>query len=211
MRVVDPDGMYASDFKDKNGNLVSHVDDDSNSVFQQTGSGGNLHYEFTGEYSDQGGKNEVTTGSVTSAIQEQQNLNESNPSLEQNAQGKDETHCNQATQNILKTVSSAINDPKVVEKGMANDMMGDKGFKDNPLFKSVDYKAAKENAQNGGLSIAGVKESPNGHLLTFSVGANIKKGEVANIGPKAYSGFKSLDQAINKDKPKLFFILQNQK
>ncbi len=208
IRFIDPDGLEMTDFLDKHKNLVAHVNDGSNAVFQQTGEGTNLHYEFTGEYSNQGGINEVTKESVTSAIQEQQNLNDSNPSLVQNAEGKDETHCNQATQNILETVSSATNNPQLVEKGMANDMMGEKGFKDNPSFKSVDYKTAKENAQNGGLSIAGVKESPNGHVLTFSVGKNIEKGEVANIGPKAYSGFKSLNQSINKDKPKLFYILK---
>ncbi len=166
-----------------------------------------------GNYSNQGGVNEITKESVTSVIQEQQNLNNDNPSLKQFANGPNDktTHCNQATQNVLKTVSSAINNRNIVEMGMANDMMGDKGFKDNHLFKPVDYKAAKENAQNGGLSIGGVSESPNGDVLIFLIGANIAKGEVANVGTLKYSGFTSLNGAINKDKPKLFFILQNQK
>jgi hypothetical protein len=201
---IDPDGALDTDFQDKDGNTVSHVDDGSNAVFKQTGSGTNLHYEFTG-YNNQGGKNEVN---VTSAIQEQQNLNISNPALQQNAEGKNETHCNQATQCILKTVSSATNNPSINESGLANDMLGKKGFADNPNFSPADYKTAKANAENGGLSIAGVTETGHGHVVTFSVGENIKKGEVSNIGPAKYTGFKPLNGAINKNKPKTYFILK---
>jgi RHS repeat-associated protein len=44
IRFIDPDGMEAnSDFKDKKGNLVKHVDDRSNAQYQQKGSGTNLH------------------------------------------------------------------------------------------------------------------------------------------------------------------------
>ena len=206
IRFIDPDGMEMTDFKDKLGILIKHIDDKSNAVFQQTGSGANLYYKFTGYENQEGGKNKITHEAITSVIQEQQNLNNDNSSLQQNAEGKNETHCNQATQNILKTVSSALQEPQIIENGMANDML--KGFKDNSSFISVDYKKAKENAENGNLSIAGVKESPNGHVLTFSVGENIKKGEVANIGPKRFSGFKSLNQSINKNKSKEYFILK---
>ena len=198
------DDALDTDFKDKDGNTTSHVEDGSNAVFQQTGSGTNLHYEFSG-FNEQGGKNEVN---VTSAIQEQQNLNMTNPSLQQNAEGKKETHCNQATQCILKTVSSASNNPNINESGMANDMLGKNGFADNPNFLPVDYKTAKANAEKGGLSIAGVTETGHGHVVTFSVGENIKKGEVSNIGPTKYTGFKSLNSAISNDKPKSYFILK---
>jgi RHS repeat-associated protein len=40
IRFIDPDGMgVESNFKDKNGNLVKHIDDGSNAVFEQKGSG----------------------------------------------------------------------------------------------------------------------------------------------------------------------------
>jgi hypothetical protein len=47
-----------------------------------------------------------------------------------------------------------------------------------------------------------------GHLATFSVGTNVSKGKLANIGPKNYTGFKSLNESISKDKPKVFYILK---
>ncbi|NLI34984.1 MAG: RHS repeat-associated core domain-containing protein, partial [Bacteroidales bacterium] len=42
-RYVDPNGEEFSDFVDKNSNLITHIDDGSNAVFQQTGSGTSLH------------------------------------------------------------------------------------------------------------------------------------------------------------------------
>jgi len=36
-------------------------------------------------------------------------------------------------------------------------------------------------------------------------------GKVANIGTKKYSGFTSLNGAINKDKPKSYWILKQSK
>ncbi len=102
---IDPDGALDTDFKDKDGNTISHVDDGSNAVFQQTGSGTNLHYEFK-EYNNQGGKNEITPQAVTSVIQEQQNLNMTNSSLMQDYNAETQkygrTHCNQATQCVPK-------------------------------------------------------------------------------------------------------------
>jgi len=53
IRLIDPDGMSATDFLDREGNLTKHIDDKSNAVFQQTGSGTNLHYEFQG-YNENG-------------------------------------------------------------------------------------------------------------------------------------------------------------
>lgn len=79
---------------------------------------------------------------------------------------------------------------------------------ENPHFEKTDQKTAETNAVNGGLSLAGVKEAGHGHILTYSVGDNIIKGKVANIGTKQFSGFTSLNGAINKDKPKSYFILK---
>lgn len=46
-----------------------------------------------------------------------------------------------------------------------------------------------------------------GHIATFSVGANLDDGKIANIGTAQYTGFVSLNRAINKNKPKEYFIL----
>jgi len=40
---IDPTGMLLTDFEDRNGDLVKHVDDGSSAVFQQTGKGTDLH------------------------------------------------------------------------------------------------------------------------------------------------------------------------
>lgn len=212
--MVDPDGMDAtSDFKDKEGKLVAHINDGSNAVFTQTGSGTDLHYEKTGyEQQEAGSVNSVTPKAVESAIQEQQNLNNDNPALQQFANGpKDrDTHCNQATQDVMKTVASATDNNSMVVKGSANDMVTTLKSGGNQNYQKVDQKTAEANAANGGLSLAGVKEGIHGHVLTFSVGSNTQKGKVANIGTKQYSGFTSLNGAINKDKPKSYFILKTQ-
>jgi RHS repeat-associated protein len=207
MRFIDPDGMSASDFKDKDDNLVAHIDDGSNAVYQQTGSGTNLHYEFTEEYSNQGGKNEVTDKSVTSAIQEQQNLNSSNSSLQQDYNPQTQkyggTHCNQATQNVEATAQSAINaqgNGKVdlVTPGRANDIA--KNLSDNKYdaYNSVTQKDAETAASNGKLAIVAY-QNPNGsgHVATLSVGENINKGTLANIGVKSSTGFVPLKGAKN--------------
>ncbi|NLI37605.1 MAG: hypothetical protein GX416_13985, partial [Bacteroidales bacterium] len=202
-RYVDPNGEEFSDFVDKNSNLITHIDDGSNAVFQQTGSGTSLHYSFIG-YNDQGGENGVTSASVTSAIQEQQILNMENSALQDIGKG---THCNQGTQNILSTIQSIIPDISIQIRGKANDMnkilLSDK----NIYYSSVSAKEAFAYANKGGLAIVTyTNPDPNrsGHIATLGVGKN--KNTVANIGPKMYTGFVPLNKAISKNKPKVFFI-----
>jgi len=176
MRFIDPDGMGMSDFLDKDGNLVNHINDGSNAVFQQTGSGADLHYELTDKFSAQGGVDEVTNKAVTSAQQEQQNLNKDNPSLQQGDNGA--THCNQATQNVQKTVESATGKEGIVIPGKANDMAG--SLATSTMYKSVDQATAEKSAAGGNLAIAAFKNTDkdskgnlkSGHIATLSVGAN---------------------------------------
>lgn len=205
---IDPDGMEAtSDFKDKAGKLVAHINDGSNAVFQQTGSGTDLHYEKTGyEQQEAGSVDSVTPQAVTSAVQEQQTLNNDNPALQADSNG---THCNQATQNIMKTVGSAEKDSNAVVSGNANSMIISLNKEQNKSYQKVDQKKAEENAENGGLSVIGYFNSnpkEHGHVLTYSVGDNIEKGKVANIGPKKYTGFISLNGSISKNKTKSYYI-----
>jgi len=206
VRFIDPDGMAMTDFLGKDDELIKHIDDGSNAVFKQTGEGSSLHYEFTG-YNENGGSEGTNTVNLTSAVQEQQNLNNENPSLEQNADGNNETHCNQSTQNTLSTVASAMDDKSAIVNGRANSMIDQMSSGKVKSIVPATLDEAKSNAQKGGLSIIGYKsEKGSGHILTFSVGDNIKKGATQNIGPKKYSGFVSLNSAISKTKTKSYFI-----
>ena len=171
---------------------------------QQTGKGIYKHYEFAGFDNNQGGENKID---ITSAIQEQQKLNDSNPYLQEH---NGATYCNFATQNIMKTVASATNDNSAVVTGVANVMISSLKNGSNNNYEVVDYQTAADNAREGGLSIVGYS-NPNGHghLATFAVGENINpkyKETIANIGPKAYSGFVTLNMAISSKKAKTFFI-----
>ena len=194
-----------SDFYDAKGNFLGHVEDGSNAVYKQVGSGHDLHYELLGFDQEQGGENKAN---LETAIMEQQNLNSGNTKLQENADGQGETHCNQATQNILKTVGSVLGTNNIDASGSANAMI--KTLSGSDMFKeTLSYSEAAQNAQDGGLSIVGYVNPTggHGHIATFSVGANIDKGAIANIGPSAYSGFVPLNNAISKKKDKVYFIL----
>ena len=207
IRYIDPDGMEMTDFLDKDKKLVAHVDDGSNAVFQQTGSGINLHYEFTEEYSEQGGVDEVTDEAVTSVTQEQQNLNDSNPSLDQDYNSTTQkyggTHCNQATQNVQLAIQSALRAQgdesiNLFTPGRANDISQDLADNKYPAYKTATQAEAEKAAGEGTLAIAAYKNpSGSGHVATLSVGTNIQKGTLANIGVKGSTGFVPLKGAKN--------------
>ncbi|MDR2206159.1 MAG: RHS repeat-associated core domain-containing protein [Flavobacteriaceae bacterium] len=190
---VDPTGMEGkgvkTDFLNKAGELVKHVEDGSNAVFQQTGDKHSLHYEFSYFDEEQGGENTVN---LSTAIQEQQNLNLSNPSLEPDGA----TYCNFATQNILKTVVSATDNSSSLNiAGLANDMTPQ--FANTLTLQSATLNEARAAAKNGSLALYGW-ENPggHGHVGSFSVGDNIAKGETANVG--ARNGFKSISNVFSK-------------
>ncbi|MBW6537874.1 MAG: RHS repeat-associated core domain-containing protein [Mariniphaga sp.] len=207
IRFIDPDGREMTDFFDKDGKLVQRIKDGSNAVFQQTGSGTNLHYEFTGEYSEQGGVDKVTDEAVTSVTQEQQNLNDNNPSLDQDYNPETQkyggTHCNQATQNVQLATQSAkraqgdesIN---LFTPGRANDIAQNLADNKYPAYTSATQAEAEKAAGDGTLAIAAYKNpSGSGHVATLSVGTNIQKGTLANIGVKGSTGFVPLKGAKN--------------
>ena len=173
IKYIDRDGRVPSDFYDKQGNLVTHVDDGSNATYTQTGRGTSLHYEFSG-FKEQGGRNEVN---LVTAIQEAQNLNMSNSSLEP---GGGATYCNFGCQNVLATVASATGEEGLRIKGSANDMT--KAFESNPALVKVSREDARAGADN--LSVTGIVKSGHGHVTTYSAGGNKEKGVVANIGIK---------------------------
>ncbi len=204
VKYVDPSGEEMTDFQDKNGNLIKHIDDGSNAVFRKTGEGSFVHYAFVG-YNKQGGKDRVN---YTSAIQEQQQLNMENPSLQQTASGT--TYCNYATQNIMSTLESTPKGLNALVKGRANDMVLAMMNGDSPCYEKCTYDEAKAYAENGGLAIVGYKnpDGGHGHVATFSVGDNIEKGEIANIGPTKYTGYRKLKDVIANEKEKHYFIFK---
>ncbi|MDP3912713.1 MAG: RHS repeat-associated core domain-containing protein, partial [Bacteroidota bacterium] len=70
MRFIDPDGMSASDFKDKDDNLIIHVDDGSNAVYKLDGTDHtNESFKFDG-YNNQGGKDEVSVEGAVAGAQD---------------------------------------------------------------------------------------------------------------------------------------------
>lgn len=141
-RHIDPNGREFSDFVDKNANLITHIDDGSNAVFQQTGSGTNLHYSFIG-YNDQGGENGITSASLTSAIQEQQNLNMENSALMPHGGN---TFCNFATQNIMSTIQSFTKE-KVHISENTNNMMGHELLKEKNGYIKTTERIAEQYAK----------------------------------------------------------------
>jgi len=123
---------------------------------------------------------------LTTAVQEQQNLNASNPALEPTSSA---TFCNYATQNVMKTVASATdNSSGIVITGKANDMVPK--LENSSSFTQADKATATAAAQSGGLAILGYVNPTikadgsegHGHVATFSVGTNVPQGQVANIG-----------------------------
>lgn len=206
--LIDPDGNDFTNFEDENGNLIKHVDDGSNAVFKQTGSGINLHYEFKGFDDNQHGKDEVN---LQTAIQEAQNLNMNNSSLNPSCNA---TYCNYATQNILKTVSSAVyaegdnstDDLNIT--GTANTMTDN--FATNPLLKSITATEANKIASQGGFVIFGKKASGHGHVGTLAVGDNFVSGQttVANIG--RINGFLDISKVFSSKSSPSFYTFKKE-
>jgi hypothetical protein len=181
-----------------------------------------LHYEFSG-FNGNGtenvngelviGKNEVN---VTTAIQEQQNLNMENPALKEDSNGQ--TYCNRATMNVIKTAESAIGPVGIFKDAnislpMANANSCADALASGKLnYKSVNKETATSEAKNGNLVVLAYKNpSGSGHLATLSVGENISKGFVANVGPKAYTGFVELNAAYSGDKQSsiIYYVIKN--
>jgi RHS repeat-associated protein len=201
IRFIDPDGMETtSDFKDKKGNLIKHVEDGSNAQYQQKGKGTSLHYEFTGFDKKGDGANVVN---LTTAIQEQESLNETNTALNPN---NGTTYCNYAVENILNTVASATGDNDLRMADMANKLVPE--FKASSSMNTVDQKTAQETAKAGGLAIIGyINPSGHGHVTVFSVGDNIEEGEISNVGRK--NGFMKQSAIFRKSAPLSYFVLSS--
>ncbi|CAH0174436.1 tRNA nuclease WapA [Pedobacter sp. Bi126] len=212
IRFVDPDGMMAvppSDFYDEKFNLIKRVEDGSNAIYQIAGTGTGKYYEFIGV---NGSENDPDASpNLQTLIQEGQNLNNSNSALEPGPNSKP-TYCNFATQNIMKSVASAtdpgfsikMNNDQLIT-GRANDMAPK--LDASGAYVATDKSFAMDVAKNGGLAVISYinpKAGHSGHVVTLSVGDNLAKGEVANVGVS--NGFKSIKEVFG-NKPVKYFIL----
>jgi hypothetical protein len=122
---------------------------------------------------------------LKTAINEQQNLNLSNPALEPvNPHGA--TCCNFATENVLETVASATNNSgDLAQWGTANELHY--LLANNPDLVSTNQSGAEQNAQNGNLSLfseinLGPTGDSHGHVGTFTAGTDNEPGTIANVG-----------------------------
>jgi RHS repeat-associated protein len=181
INLLDWNGKSFFKFGKDNDDGDYEIKDGSNAVYKLSGKKEFQHFVFSGFDESKDGKNEIN---LTTAIQEGQNLNQKNEFLKPHTKVTEdgvvtETHCNYATQNILKTIEST-GITEIDLTGNANSM--NKKINNSDIFQAVDKNTAIQNAASGGLSIFSITGKKNGHIGTFSVGDNIKKGIYANIG-----------------------------
>ena len=195
IKLVDPDGREMTDFKDKNGNLIKHIEDGQDVSYAMAGSGAHEHFEYEGGNINAGNVDYQTS----LVIQEQQKMNNDNPALQQNENGQ--TYCNYAAQNVQQAVESIPGNNNVVTSGRANDMAKAMASSDN--YISVSQQEALDYANQGYLVISSWinPSGGSGHVATLSVGENnIPNHEYANIGPSNYSGFVKFNSVYGKSK-----------
>jgi len=202
IRFIDPDGMEMTDFKDKNGSLIQHIEDGSNAVFKLTGDTRSKEYfEFTGYDKKQGGENTVN---VESAIKGAQNYTLENYTSVINTETNKATttYCNYGTINIAKTYESAIEatgrtaDIRDI-KGSAR-TIGDNLSKSEVVKPTTNLAEAQKAAKEGSLVIGYWP----GHVFTLN-----KQGSVNNVGaPRAKNNV--FDPKHTEKMGQKFYIIQ---
>ncbi len=199
VRFVDPDGRELTDFKDKKGNLIKHIEDGQNVSYVIKGTGAQEHFEY-----ESGNINAENIDYQTEVVvQEQQSYNMKNPDLKEkiDSKGNSTTFCNYAAQNIQEAVGSIPGNNNVLTTGKANEMAKAMAKSDN--YISVTQQEAFSYADQGYLVISSWinPSGSHGHVATLSVGSNRGVGsEYANIGPAEYSGFKTYGATYGKSK-----------
>ena len=192
VKLVDPDGREMTDFKDAKGNVVKHIDDNQDVVYQEVGNGYFRHYEY-----QSGEINSFNIDYQTTLVaQEQQQLNTDNSKLEQNPKTKD-TYCNFATQNILNAVGSIPGNNNAKVSGMVANQMVD-WFGNNSNFVEVSQSDAAAFADAGYVSVVGAKAKSHGHVATLTIGANRSSSQqYANVGLK--NGFMNFSDIFSNN------------
>lgn len=164
VKLVDSDGKEMTDFKDKSGNLIMHVDDGSNAVFRLTGTNQTNEYFVFNGFSDQGGKNEISITGLIAGAQEYALDNYS--------------YCNQAVNFVGRTYVNAydaanvdVNSGDVVSGNLcATPIMSELSKTQTPYFEKTEANISQVQ-----------KESANG---AFVVG--VTKGHVCMVSTKDY-------------------------
>ena len=155
VNAVDLDGREMSDFEDKDGNKISHVEDGSNAVYQLKGTDQtNESFKFIG-FNNQGGKNEVSVeGAITGA---------------QDYVTNNYTKCNQSVNFVGRTYESAVNaQGKTVDNiGIVNKNSLAHGITNDLASKGTaetSVETAQASAAKGNLVVG----ANGGHVVTMT-------------------------------------------
>ena len=104
----------------------------------------------------------------------------------------DVSHCNQALHNVQEAVGSALG-KDIVTQGRANDIAGKNGIATNSNYQKIDATGATKSAGAGKLVVVAYQNplaGHSGHVATMTVGSNISKGSLANVGySKGFTNF----------------------
>lgn len=160
VRLVDPDGNTMTDFQDKDGNLIMHVDDESNAVFRLTGtSPANEYFAFVG-FSNQGGINAICITGLVAGAQEYALDNQK--------------YCNQAVNFVGRTYVEAynavgwdVNGGEIFRQGLSADKIA-KEFGDYRcpyVMKEKSNYSIVQNESYKGAFVVGVAK---GHVCMVS-------------------------------------------
>jgi hypothetical protein len=148
--------MGMTNFLDKDKNKVAHVEDGSNAVFKLTGNDKTDEYfKFTGEYSNQGGKNEVSVEGAVAGAQDYviNNYDKCNQSV--NFVGR--TY-ESATEAQGKTVDNIeIVNGNSLARGITNDLA-------SKVTAEKSVASAQESAGKGNLVVG----ANGGHVVTMT-------------------------------------------
>jgi len=156
IRFIDPDGMLETDFLDKDGIKILHVEDGSNVVFKLTGNGKTDEYfKFTEEYSNQGGKNEVSAEGAIAGAQDYVTNNYDKCNQAVNFVGRTYESATQAEGKTLDNIGIVTGNS--LAKGITNDL-------NNKVTAEKSVVSAQESAANGNL-VVGVNGK---HVVTMT-------------------------------------------
>ena len=192
VKIVDPDGMELTDFKDANGNLIKHIEDGSDAVFvlqnalwdadknKMVNENGiqvkpsNAFFKFSKGTSDN-----INIETV---------INFSQEFCKDNYTNDDKTYCNYAAGFVIKSFVSACESKDMKVDGDMSMFFYDNGrvkpagniytnIKPNALYDDAVRLANERDNRHAYLSIGCF----NGHIVTFTPNAD-KNTSILNVG-----------------------------
>lgn len=187
IRFIDPDGMGMTDFQDKDGNKIMHVEDGSDAKFQLTGTGTDQHFEYKSG-------NNINLQGVIAGAQD----------FALNTFG----FCDQAVTSVANTYQSAVEATGTTAVGIENVNTGANAIakKDNLNSSGLKPESSVENAQSSAKSgnlVVGVRDDGK-HVVTMttqtfeitrydkngtpSAPTTVGGGQIANVNGGTRSG-----------------------